>query len=136
MNCPQCGNRNPSSAKHCLHCNTAFEIERESLLDTSGENGGSGIILIFCAVVAVAVGGSMFLFGFDTYDSKCVRTEADAAKYEAMPEWERDPSGDRRHHSEQERRYKERTGKQLSRTMYEDVWCFRKKTGHVDGAVE
>lgn len=139
MNCPQCGQRNPSNAKHCLHCNTRFEeIERQGLFESAGdpESSGNGMIIGFSAVVVLIIGGSMALFGFDTYDSKCVRSETAAAEFEAAPDWERDASAERRKRDRDERRHRERTGRRMSSSDHGFLQCYRKKTGHVDGVME
>ena len=137
MNCPQCGNRNPSTAKRCLHCNFMFVEEKESLLGSDNETGGSSNVFIIVVVVAgVIIFGSMFLFGADTYDVKCTHSEAEAKKLEQDPAWERNRSAETTEQRHEAQKYKKRTGKNLPRSAYGFVRCYQIKTGHIDGVME
>ena len=138
MNCPSCGNRNPTSAKRCLHCNMLFVEEREGLLEsaTSDDVDANKLFVIIGAVFAVIIGGSMFLFGFDTYESKCVAIVTASTSFEKDPAWERDRSAEEREYQRKSRLHRDRTGRPLPRDAVNGLRCYRRKTGHVDGAVQ
>ncbi len=78
----------------------------------------------------------MVLFGFDTYDAKCVHSASAAERYEDAAEWERDRSSERRARERKERRHRKKTGRRLSASSHGYLRCYKKKTGHVDGALE
>jgi hypothetical protein len=137
MNCPHCGNRNPSTADHCLHCGTPFAKKSAGFFDIESDDpdsiwNGDKLFYIIGAFFVVVIGGSMFLFGFDTVDVDCVYNQQDAARYEASPEWTRDRS------SESDYKWKRRDRMREGRTVRRSEWvrCYSRKTGHVDGALE
>jgi len=141
MNCPHCGNRNPSTAKHCLHCGRPFPNahDDEGLFDLDADDPDGSkrmntVFYVIGGVFVVIIGGSMLLHGFDTYDGTCVHSASAAARYESAPEWKRDRSAEERARDRRDRRHRRQGGLHLT-THDGYLRCYQKKTGHVDGVM-
>lgn len=144
MNCHRCGNRNPSTADHCLHCGAPFANANKGggFFDVESDDpdsfwGGNKIFYIFGGTITTIIVVSMVLFGFDKYSGACVHSSAAAARYESAPDWERDRDGERRWRSNQamrDRKTHGHRGSSFSSDRY--VRCYRKFQGHHDGVLE
>jgi len=141
MNCPSCHNRNPSTAKRCLHCGEEFKSSNEGSLlslvadDENGINWNyvvfGGIALFFAVIMGVK--------GFSTHTVECTTDNAEAAKYEASPDWMRDTSAEqnRRDHQDTiDRDQKDLKRRLDNKEKLENLQCFKKKTGEVKGIAD
>lgn len=139
MNCPACSNRNPSTAKRCLHCGATLQAEDKSLFNLENDESGNKLLYIFFGGVAVLIGGAGLLFGFDTATVECTSSDSKIASYEAAPEWVRDTSAERRERDrerEKERERRKRKDMLSSSINLDNLQCFKKITGHVKGVAE
>ena len=139
MNCPNCGGRNPSNASRCLHCSAQLEPEGGGFFDVESSNpnafwNNKTIGMTVAGAIGLFVIVALFLTGFDTYDVKCTSNSEQIAAYSASPDWTRDQSAERRREARRRERLNQR--KKMIRVGDYSHRCFKKKTGHVKGALE
>ena len=138
MNCPHCNGRNPSDAKHCLHCAAPFEQPEAGFSGTlATEAGRIGWGQIATLLIVGFFATVMALKGFNTVEHRCARAPEEIAKFDAAPEWKRSASRERE--LRDQRFERDRDGRREHMWSHDDlegVKCYERVTGKVKGLLD